>query len=242
MLFLINLTSHPSQVPPLDSIKILLFTAHSLWGQLLFTYITNFKDNIRVTINDDTNEDLESALNVALTTNSDLILVASPGYVGAELSFVQALHKAGCHTPILMLISHYIMPTLESLMKVNIQGIITTQAKPGELEKSIHEILKHQPGSLKQQYIRAARFLTHQPEQDNLTIHERKLINLVAADLTDQDIAECLGINLRTVNNQLHLIYGKLGVKGRAGAVSYCFVRGIITPYSVLSARMLSAE
>ena len=40
MLFLINLTGHPLQEPPPDGIKISLFTAHSLWGELLFTYIS----------------------------------------------------------------------------------------------------------------------------------------------------------------------------------------------------------
>ena len=189
-----------------------------------------------------TDEDLEAALEVALTTKVDLILVASPGYVGADLAFVRALHEAGPQTPILMLLSHYTMPTLANLTKINVQGVLTTQAKPEELEKAIEEVSKQQPGILKQQYTRAVRFLAHQPEQDNLTAHERELINLVAADLTDQEIADRLGVNVRTVNNQLHDVYSKLGVKGRAGAVGHALIKGIITPHSVLSAITFAIE
>ncbi|MBF6614689.1 MAG: helix-turn-helix transcriptional regulator [Chloroflexi bacterium] len=47
----------------------------------------------------------------------------------------------------------------------------------------------------------------------------RAILQLVADDLTDQEIADHLHLSTRTVSNQLHHIYPKLGVKGRAGAV-----------------------
>ena len=126
-------------------------------GQILLTklilsklQISNFKANISVTLMNVTDEDLEAALEVALTTKVDLILVASPGYVGADLAFVRALREAGPQTPILMLLSHYTMPTLANLTKINVQGVLTTQAKPEELEKAIEEVSKQQPGILKQ--------------------------------------------------------------------------------------------
>ena len=61
-----------------------------------------------------------------------------------------------------------------------------------------------------------------------LNQQERETLHLVANDLTDHEIAESLGLSVRTVNNRLSQIYLKLGVKGRAGAVVMALVRGII--------------
>ena len=61
-----------------------------------------------------------------------------------------------------------------------------------------------------------------------LSQQERETLHLVANDLTDHEIAEELGLSVRTVNNRLSQIYLKLGVKGRAGAVVMALARGII--------------
>ena len=50
----------------------------------------------------------------------------------------------------------------------------------------------------------------------------------MASDLTDQEIATNLRVSPRTVSNQLHNIYAKLGVKGRAGAVIAALMKGLI--------------
>ncbi len=57
---------------------------------------------------------------------------------------------------------------------------------------------------------------------------EVEILQLVALDMSDQEIADRLQVSVRTVNNQLAYIYAKLGVKGRAGAVAVSFARGLI--------------
>lgn len=67
---------------------------------------------------------------------------------------------------------------------------------------------------------------------------ETRILSMVSADLKDKQIAEYLGISGRTVTYQLSVIYAKLGVSTRAGAVGEALSKGIITPYQVTDAKL----
>jgi DNA-binding CsgD family transcriptional regulator len=54
-----------------------------------------------------------------------------------------------------------------------------------------------------------------------LTRREAEILALIAAALSDQQVAEQLGISPRTVHAHLRSIYPKIGVRGRVGAVRY---------------------
>ncbi|WP_413760817.1 LuxR C-terminal-related transcriptional regulator [Streptomyces sp. MMBL 11-3] len=55
------------------------------------------------------------------------------------------------------------------------------------------------------------------PEQSaELTGREREVAALAASGLSNQDVADRLGVSVRTVENHLHRAYGKLGVTTRA--------------------------
>lgn len=61
-----------------------------------------------------------------------------------------------------------------------------------------------------------------------LNQQELRILELVAADLSDQEIAIRLHVSVRTVNNRLRMIYAKLGVRGRAGAVARAIGKRLI--------------
>ncbi|MFD8462315.1 LuxR C-terminal-related transcriptional regulator [Streptomyces antimycoticus] len=50
----------------------------------------------------------------------------------------------------------------------------------------------------------------------SLTVREREVSALVAAGLTNQEVADRLSVSVRTVENHLHRAYGKLGITTRA--------------------------
>lgn len=56
-----------------------------------------------------------------------------------------------------------------------------------------------------------------------LTSREAQILDLMGAGLAGRDIADRLGLTEGTVRNNLHRIYGKLGVRGRAEAVGVWF-------------------
>ena len=60
------------------------------------------------------------------------------------------------------------------------------------------------------------------PEQyDELTDREREILNLIAAGLTNQAIADQLVIEVGTVKNHIHSIFDKLNVSSRKDAALY---------------------
>ena len=60
-----------------------------------------------------------------------------------------------------------------------------------------------------------------------LTPRERDVLRLVAEAANNGEIADELGISLRTVETHLASIYGKLGVRGRLEAVLWAVGTGI---------------
>jgi DNA-binding CsgD family transcriptional regulator len=53
---------------------------------------------------------------------------------------------------------------------------------------------------------------------DGLTLREVEILRLVAAGLTNRQVAEHLTVSVRTVDAHLRSIYAKLGVKSRHAA------------------------
>jgi DNA-binding CsgD family transcriptional regulator len=61
-----------------------------------------------------------------------------------------------------------------------------------------------------------------------LTPRELEVLSLLPQGYTNQQIAERLKITETTVKNHLTNIYGKLGVKGRAGAIAWAWQHGLV--------------
>ncbi len=58
-----------------------------------------------------------------------------------------------------------------------------------------------------------------------LTRRESEILALIAAALSNQQVADHLGISVRTVHAHLRSIYRKIGVTGRVGAARYALDR-----------------
>jgi DNA-binding NarL/FixJ family response regulator len=63
---------------------------------------------------------------------------------------------------------------------------------------------------------------------EGLTAREVEVLRLVAAGLTDAQVAEHLVISFRTVNTHLTSIYNKLGVNSRTAATRFAVERQLV--------------
>lgn len=80
------------------------------------------------------------------------------------------------------------------------------------------------------------------PEQyDELTDREREILNLIAAGLTNQAIADQLIIEVGTVKNHIHSIFDKLNVSSRKDAALYLSLLKQHEENEFMSADMLNA-
>jgi DNA-binding CsgD family transcriptional regulator len=60
-----------------------------------------------------------------------------------------------------------------------------------------------------------------------LTAREQEVLKLVAAGLTNREVAGTLGVSGRTVDAHLRSVYAKLGVKSRSAATRYAVQNGL---------------
>lgn len=222
----------------LSPIKLLLITAFALWSDSLVENFKYFSREVDARVVLVTEEPQNQALVQAVETTKDIVVVSSPSYLGGELSFVETLRNFGCHSPTMVLCSNNTIPSLEELQKLNIQGIISLNtACLKELENAIYAVLDNQHNILKEQYIKVHRFYHKSKINGLLNPFEKEILSMVSADMKDKEIAERLGISNRAITYHLPLIYAKLGVNSRAGAVGEAISRGILSPYQVLAAK-----
>ena len=66
-------------------------------------------------------------------------------------------------------------------------------------------------------------------EDLDLTPREREVLELVAAGLGDEEVADRLGISQRTARNHLTNTYGKIGARNRSEAIVWARERGLVS-------------
>lgn len=236
------ITDEPAFEAGQTKLEILIITAHQMWAQALTQSFTNsaYQNSISVFLTNET--DIEAAIKQIYTISYDVIIISAASLTANDISWARALRQAGSNVPILFVANQFILPSLDDLIKSSIQGIVSSFQSLPELHQALQAVAAQQRNVLKQQYLRAARYSVYQQPGDYLTEAEKNILELIAADLTDQEIADRMGLNVRTVNNKLRLIYAKLGVKSRAGAVASAFTSGSLNLQNVIATKLALSD
>ncbi|MBF6613402.1 MAG: response regulator transcription factor [Chloroflexi bacterium] len=210
-------------------ISVLVISAHSLWLQALSQTLESYQGAQEVKVTSVVvDAEQHSRLTRALSGCHPDVAVVSLDLPVNSFDSVRKLRSSGFLGEILLICSRYSVPEFDELVECNVQSIISSALSLEELVYAIHtQIDEHLEALLHQWlWIRQTRHL--QPQHRLLNDREKEILQLAADDLTDQAIADRLGISVRTVNNHLRYIYSKLGVRGRAGAVAAAIARRII--------------
>lgn len=220
--------------------KLLLVSAHAFWTASLAQNVKTFSRPINVTSLVIANAPLLTVLATIKQQQPALILLTELDFLSNHLELAQKIKKVSPHTALVLLCSQFNWPSLEELQQSNIEGILSTSAQSlQELEKIINEILIGQPKDIEHYYSQALKLFTSYPTPNNylLTYREKKILQLIAADLTNKEVADQLGLSVKSIDATVRFIYAKLGVTGRAGAVGSALSQGLLNSRDILACK-----
>lgn len=142
-----------------------------------------------------------------------LIDIRMPGMDGLELQ--QKLTDMGCHLPVIVITGHGNVESARQAFKARAVDFLEKPLDHARLISAIDEALKRESTVREDIQRREAASALLQ----NLTAREREVMELVVAGSHNREIAQALGISVRTVEVHKSRLMTKLGVDNVADMV-----------------------
>jgi two-component system, NarL family, response regulator NreC len=117
-------------------------------------------------------------------------------------------------------------------LRAGAKGYVVRTQAAADLVLAIHEVSRgaiYLSPSVSGIVVEAYLTLSDAPS-DPLTPRERQVLQLVAEGRKTREIAELLGVSIKTAESHRVRIMGKLGIRQTAGLVRYAIRQGLIAP------------
>jgi DNA-binding NarL/FixJ family response regulator len=175
------------------------------------------------------------AVEQALREHPDLVLM---DLRMPRMDGVQATHRIRSSVPdthVLVLTTYADDESLFPALRAGARGYLTKDATAEEIERAIKAVVAghtHLDPAVQQRLIEAVVEkppvpTTHGELPDELTAREAEVLGLIAAGLSNTEIAQRLVLSNATVKTHVNRIFFKAGVRDRAQAVRYAYQHGL---------------
>ena len=210
-------------MPPL---RLLLVDDHALFREGLISLLS-YQDDFTVV---GEAEDAASALTQVRALKPDIVLmdVDLPGEDG-----VSATRRLSLELPdliVVMLTVHDDSQTLFEAIKAGAQGYLIKNARSRELLEQLRGVARGEAAISRRMAARILEEIQIQTDsfgpEEELTARELEVLELVAARLSNAEIAERLVVSEHTVKNHMKSILSKLHLRNRHQAAAYGVARG----------------
>jgi len=174
--------------------------------------------------------DGEDAIHRALALKPDVILM---DLVMPKLDGVQAIKELREVLPeakVLVLTSFAEDRRIVAAIEAGALGYLLKDSSPEDLARAIREVHRGESSlhpKVAQQLIKKLQRPAEEPEREELTARERKVLALIARGLSNREIARELSISEPTVRTHVSNILRKLGLKSRTQAALYALKEGL---------------
>ena len=174
--------------------------------------------------------DGEDAIHKALALKPDVILM---DLVMPKLDGVQAIKELREVLPeakVLVLTSFAEDRRIVAAIEAGALGYLLKDSSPEDLVRAIREVHRGESSlhpKVAQQLIKKLQRPAEEPEREELTARERKVLALIARGLSNREIARELSISEPTVRTHVSNILRKLGLKSRTQAALYALKEGL---------------
>ena len=168
--------------------------------------------------------DGEDAIHKALALKPDVILM---DLVMPKLDGVQAIKELREKLPeikVLVLTSFAEDRRIVAAIEAGALGYLLKDSSPEDLVRAIREVHRGESSlhpKVAQQLVKKLQRPAEEPEREELTARERKVLALIARGLSNREIARELSISEPTVRTHVSNILRKLGLKSRTQAALY---------------------
>lgn len=214
----------------MDALRLLLVDDHALFRDGLvglFAYQNDFRVAGEA-------EDAREALEKARALRPDLVLmdIDLPGEDG-----VAATRRIKAEMPevaVVMLTVHDDTEKLMEAVKAGAEGYLVKNIRSDELLEQLRGLSRGEAAISRRMATRILdefrREAAPQEPEEELTQRELEVLELVAARLSNKEIASRLVISEHTVKNHLKNILSKLHLRSRRQAAAYGVARGWVRP------------
>jgi DNA-binding NarL/FixJ family response regulator len=180
------------------------------------------------------------AVELARAERPDVVLMDldMPTVDGAEAT--RQIRAELADTQVLVLTTYADDAHLFGALEAGARGYLTKDASAEEIEQAIRALAggqTHLAPGVQERLVGAA--LGTQPAAaaaeeapDELTPREVEVLRLIAAGLSNAEIADALVVSAATVKTHVNRIFYKTGARDRAQAVRYAYAHGIASPSS----------
>lgn len=210
----------------MQPLRILLVDDHALFREGLISLLS-YQDDFTVV---GEAEDAESALAQARALEPDIVLmdIELPGEDGVIVT--QRLTMEMPAVTVVMLTVHDDSQTLFEAIKAGAQGYLVKNVRSRELLEQLRGLARGEAAISRRMAARILEETRGQTEpfgpEEELTPREMEVLELVAARLSNADIAERLVVSEHTVKNHMKSILSKLQLRNRHQAAAYGVARG----------------
>jgi len=173
------------------------------------------------------------AVDLAHDTSPDVVLMdlRMPRMEGAEAT--RRIRSSLPNTQILVLTTYADDGSLFPALQAGARGYLTKDASAEEIETAIRALAAgrtHLDPAIQQRLIAAVidDAPDIRPPPDDLTSREVEVLKLIAAGLSNAEIATALVVSGATVKTHINHILSKTGARDRAQAVRYAYQHGIV--------------